>query len=383
MGKKKIIYLVLVLFLFLCCGPREEKVERIIVDGELHIKNPELPLKGTIELDIEKIREIDPYQYEEVGLSSISSARDETGEVILYDSGNCEAHRFSPGGEYLGNFITQGQGPGEFQEYHGMRPCYLKDRILVTSSIKMAWFTREGEFISERKLTRSPDSLIDENRYISHKTEWKKTGSMRKIFLVELTGNRKGREGPIFFEGENIGLFYDREKSRGFSDIWVTPNFYHVYNPFTNRIIGCLNKEYKVFIKDLSGKTEAVIEKPYRPVYLSNEQKKELCNWKPDNEFTHWKLSVYPDTLLAIKGIKVLPKGNLAVYRFSGFKEYEIDIYDLEGKYLNAVRIPEDIPLDRARFYDFGFSTVETREDMLMYVEYRIKNLPEIFKSDY
>ncbi|MFB0561427.1 MAG: hypothetical protein ACETWM_09475 [Candidatus Lokiarchaeia archaeon] len=84
---------------------------------------------------------------------------------------------------------------------------------------------------------------------------------------------------------------------------------------------------------------------------------------------------------MAIRGLKVLPKGYLAVYRFSGFKEYEIDIFDLEGNYLYAVQVPQDISLEAAQFYDFGFATVEIREDMSVYVEYRITNLPELFQS--
>ncbi len=33
-------------------------------------------------------------------------------------------------------------------------------------------------------------------------------------------------------------------------------------------------------------------------------------------------------------------------------------------------------------FYDFGLSAIEDRDDMPVYVEYRVKNLPEIFTND-
>lgn len=379
---KKVAYLVLILSFFSFCQGKQQQVEKVMENGVLHIKNPESPLKGTIALDIEKIREIDPYQYEEVGMSSFASTRNKTGEVILYDGGKCEAHRFSPEGEYLGNFITQGQGPGEFSERRGMSPSYWKDRILVTSNYKMAWFTQEGEFISEQKLEQDPVIMIDETRYISRKTEWQETGRFIKIFLVELTEEREGREGPVFFEGENIDMFYNREKKFGFGDNWATPRFAYRYNPSTKQIVGGLNKEYKIYIKNLSGKTEAVIQRPYQPVHLSTEQKKELCRWKAGDEFSNWKLSIYPDTHVAIRGLKILPKGYLAVFWFSGFKEHKIDIYNPKGEYIYAIQVPEDIPVYRAIFYDFGFSTVVTREDMPVYAEYRVKNLPEIFKSD-
>jgi hypothetical protein len=56
-----------------------------------------------------------------------------------------------------------------------------------------------------------------------------------------------------------------------------------------------------------------------------------------------------------------------------------IDIFDESGKYVYMIESPEDYPLDVADFYDFGFTTVETIDDFPVYVEYRIKNLPEIF----
>ena len=43
------------------------------------------------------------------------------------------------------------------------------------------------------------------------------------------------------------------------------------------------------------------------------------------------------------------------------------------------MKVPEGIPLNRISFHDFGFSTQETRDDMPLYVEYSVKNLPEIF----
>ena len=144
---RQVLFLVLILILFSHCQTERTKVERIMEDGVLHIKNPESPRKGTIALELEKIREIDPYRHEEVGMSLVFSERGETGEVILFDPQKAEAHRFNPEGEYLGNFIRIGQGPGEFQEYHGVHPNFIDGKILVTSSIKMAWFTKEGEYL--------------------------------------------------------------------------------------------------------------------------------------------------------------------------------------------------------------------------------------------
>lgn len=89
-------------------------------------------------------------------------------------------------------------------------------------------------------------------------------------------------------------------------------------------------------------------------------------------------LDAYPDKLMAFKEMKVLPMGYLAVYRISGPKEYEVDVFDDQGRYIYKIEPPENINLDRSVFYYFGFTTVETVNDFPVYVEYRIKNLPEI-----
>ena len=60
-------------------------------------------------------------------------------------------------------------------------------------------------------------------------------------------------------------------------------------------------------------------------------------------------------------------------------REYEVDVFDDEGRYVYKMEFPEKINLERAVFYDFGFTTVETVADFPAYVEYRSKNLPEIF----
>ncbi len=111
---KKLFFLILVLSLFLYCSPKEEQIEKIIEDGIVHIKNPEKPIKGTVLLDIEKIREINPYKLEEVGFRQFRFARDVDGEVILLGINQTEVHRFAHNGDYLGSLVKKGQGPGEF-----------------------------------------------------------------------------------------------------------------------------------------------------------------------------------------------------------------------------------------------------------------------------
>ena len=66
---KNLIFLILVLSLFFHCGPKKEKVERIMVDGVAHIMNTEKPFRGTVLLDIEKTLSFELISPKDPGLS--------------------------------------------------------------------------------------------------------------------------------------------------------------------------------------------------------------------------------------------------------------------------------------------------------------------------
>jgi hypothetical protein len=114
---------------------------------------------------------------------------------------------------------------------------------------------------------------------------------------------------------------------------------------------------------------------------VSRREKEEILDWLLDSRNQGWELNAFPDELLSFKEIKVLPGGCLAVYRISGVKQFQVDIFDNEGRYIYAIAPTFNPLLDRAIFYDFGFGTVEEKEDTQVYVEYRIKNLPEVFSN--
>lgn len=379
---KKLIYLISMLSLFLYCGPKEGKVEKIIVDGVAHIMNPEKPLKGEVQLDIEKTREINPYQYEEVGLGWFEFVRDTDGEVILFNPNNPEAQRFNREGEYLGNLVRKGQGPGEFPDFQMFRVFFMNDQIWASGAMKMAKYDKNGQFLYERRMGYSPAVFVDENTFFIDEAERIEDGWLKKISLVNLSLDKEGESSIIdFFQVENGGMIQSKNGRARFAEAWATPDIEYTYDQENQKLYFVLNKEYKINVKDLKGETIHVIEKPYKHVKVSLEDKKELLSWALRNESSKWMLSVYPDTLVAIKDIKTLPKGYLAVYRVSGVKTFEVDVFDQEGRFVFIMKPPQGVSLETAKFYSFGFTTRETKEDGLeVYAEYKINNLPDIFQ---
>ncbi|MGD8535674.1 MAG: 6-bladed beta-propeller [Candidatus Aminicenantes bacterium] len=345
--------------------------------------NPEKPLKGTVLLDIEKTLEINPYKFEEVGFKHFRFARDADGEVILLGINQTEVHRFTQNGEYLGSLVRKGQGPGEFPDFSGLQIYFMNHQIWITGRHKLAQFDKNGQFIQEKKLGYNPEPLINDRHFFVDKKRLSPEKSEQKILLVDLSpeGPNKEKE-TLLFQAENVGMIWGPER-RGLMEDWATPFILNSYDKENQKAYIVLNTDYKIHVKNLKAETLYVIEKPHKNVRVDLDDKKEiLSRYLERGESSKWMLSAYPDALVAIKDLKILPGGFVAVYRVAGLKIFEIDVFDKEGNYLYVMKPPEGVSLENAEFYNFGFALTEMTEDgFQIYVEYRIKNLPDIFKD--
>ena len=376
----------LAILMFTGCGKKpDERVQIAEIEGIRHVLNPGSPLKGTIILELEKTVEIDPYEHEEVGLKLIQYQRDKDGEIIMFDPNLAEAHRFNGKGEYLGNLVRSGQGPGEFTKFQGFKAYFMNDQIWATSLFKIARFDKQGTLLEDKKLGLGAfhviEVLVDSSHYIAQSSvKAGDEGQTRSIILVDFSGEER-REQVEYYRTIQEWTITDEVQRRSFNATSVTPEILFAFNKATESVAVGLNMDYKIAVKNLQGETQYVIERPMEHVHLSVEDKKKMIGWEPDSEFNKWQLSVYPDTMAAIKEIKALPNGYMAVSRITGPDETEVDVFDPEGKYIYFLKTEQDVSLDKAEYYDFGFGKLEERDDLYVYVEYRIKNLPEIFNK--
>ena len=375
-----LLCLILALILF-GCGKKakEQQVQVEVIDGVRHIMNPETPLKGSVSFELEKKLEINPYENEDFDLKGFNAVKDKDGEIILFDVNNSKAQRFTKNGEYIGSFFRQGQGPGEFVPRRLLYVRFMNGQIWVTGGDKLAKFDKQGQLIDEISIGDTIAFFVDERCYITEKRIRKEQDTHRQIIIKHIKQTKEIEEGPVLMEGTNLGMI--RLPRGGFGDSWGTPDIEYAIDRTEKRIYVAMKAEYKIQVKDQEGQTLYVIEKPYKPIRLSSKDKETMLEFfiQRQSDRKQMYLNAYPNELMAIKEMKVLPKGYLAVYWISGLKEYMIDIFDESGKYVYMIESPERYPLDRADFYDFGFATVETVDDYPVYVEYRIKNLPEIF----
>ena len=377
--KRSLFFLFLFMMILVGCRKKaEERIQVVLIDGIRLIKNPATPLKGTVMLEVDKIIEINPYEHEEVVLKFFTSVKDEGGDVILFDVEYPEAQRFANDGEYLGSLFQKGQGPGEFTEMSPFHVHFINDEIWAYGRPKLAKFDKEGQFIEEFHIGDTFAHFINKNQYVTVIRTRQAQDEFKQIVLKNINDKHEISEGPVFIEGKNLGRFRN-PSGGGFGDQWGTPKIVYAVDRKMKKIYVAKNTEHKIQVKDHDGDTLYIIENPHARVKISLKEKEDILEWMLEDGRSNWVLKVYPDELVAFTNMKVLPKGCLAVSRVSGVKKIEIDIFDSEGRFIYIIEPPENISLERADFYDFGFTTVEERDGMPVYVEYRIKNLPEIF----
>ncbi|MGZ7065164.1 MAG: hypothetical protein ACXVI6_02285 [Candidatus Aminicenantales bacterium] len=376
---KKWISLGMMVFSAVAFLGAQAKVEIKTIDGIPHVLNPAKPLKGTVQLEVERLRTIDPYAQADVGRRMVRFSRDEAGNVILYDPNGAEAHRFGPDGKYLGLLTRKGQGPGEFSPMQGYWALFHGPEIWIYGGQKVAHFDATGKFLKDRILKHGFDAGVEAGRFLSRDSE--ATDEKTQIWRLRLVEfDMAGAENAVdLLRAENIEMIRNPSVQGAFGDEWGTPRFFFAADSSLKRVYCGLNTKYQISVRDYAGRTLLVIEKPYDYVKVSRADVEKLMSWALKNERSKWILSAYPDRLVAVKDVKPLPKGYLAVYRVAGVKKVEIDVFDPKGRYLYALIPPGDVKMDEAQFFNFGFGTVEQAEESPIYREYRVKNLPEVF----
>jgi hypothetical protein len=357
----------------------QAKVEIKTIDGIPHVLNPAKPLKGTIQLEVERMRTIDPYAQADVSMRMVRFSRDEAGNVILYDPNGAEGHRFGPDGKYLGLLTRKGQGPGEFSPMQGYWALFQGPDIWVYGGQKVAHLDGTGKFLKDRILKNRFEAGVGAGRFLSRDMTWK--DQKTQVWILKLVEfDMDGAENAVdLLQAENIGMIRNPSGQGGFGDEWGTPNFFFSGDSSSKRVYCGLNTQYRISVKDYAGRTLLVIEKPNDNAKVSRSDVEKLMSWALKDERMKWALSAYPDRFIAIKDVQPLPKGYLAAFRVTGAEKFEIDVFDPQGRYLYVLIPPPDVKMDRVQFFAFGFGTVEQAEESPIYREYRVNNLPEVF----
>jgi hypothetical protein len=352
-------------------GGSSQKADIRMIDGIKHVFNSEKPLRGIVALEVEKTREIDPYEQPEFGLRIFSKARDHDGSVILFEAG--EAHRFAKDGRYLGLLFRKGQGPGEFAD--SISVSFMADEIWVSDYGKLARFDKSGKLLKETKLNGWGEYFLDDSSFF----EVKRSPEGKSVEKVRFLGPGDPlNETKVFFRAKVAGMHRDPASNRGFSNIWVTTDIRYAVDMPHRVFYGMVNDSYRIEVKDLDGGFRHVIEKPFRRIKLSRKDKEKILFIRGDAD--KWKLNVCPDEMVVADDLYILPKGHLGVRRFVSPSDSELDVFDPEGNFVYILRHPAGVSFDRVSFHDSGFCSVLLQGDGLIYADFKVTNLPVIFQ---
>ena len=204
-----------------------------------------------------------------------------------------------------------------------------------------------------------------------------KDGENRMVVLEPLF-DKKDEPSVTFYEA--VREWSVRKEMSVFTNEWGTPNIWFAYSPEGEKVFTALSTEYIITVCDLKGRPLHRIEVPHAPIKIGRREKALLIPWAAKDKKDEWALEAFPDNLAVILSLQTLPEGYLAVLRITGPKEVEIDIFDPEGRYIYALQVPKGMSLEQVQFFDRGFAIQEMRDDYPVYVEYRVTNLPDIFK---
>ena len=180
---KKCLYLFLAICALFCCGPKQEKVERIIEDGVEVVVNHLDPYRlkdGPSTLNLERILTIDT-EDDAIAAQGVTDIYlfdvDVEGNVYILrppTSPGDLVFKFSVDGNLMTSFARMGQGPYEVEYPNGILTVG-NDRIWILEQPKKKYlvFDLDGKGISQKRLGMNYDdiALLRNGMYLVSQTQ--------------------------------------------------------------------------------------------------------------------------------------------------------------------------------------------------------------------
>jgi len=339
---RKLLILASLILLFFCfCGPKQEKVEKIIEDGVEVIVNHIEPykIKGqptAFNMEEEFVIDSERDDIAEIGLTYIDSfGVDSEEDIYFLNSKNPEniIFRFNRKGNFIDSFGRQGQGPGEAQWPTSLR-IYGHDEIAFTDSHhKFLIFTKHGNLIRETSIVSTFIDVVtplDNGHHLIEKSLF----NTRAEYIMQRPLILCNSEFEEIKELEKYKYpnYLTKKRFNGLiSDV--------IYKVSKGKIyVGNADKGYEICVYDLNGNLLKKIRKEYNTIKVSEEVKKNILERYEQPGFEGFKKKIYfPDIMPPYKSFFIDDKGELFVMTNEKGKnpeEYMFDIYNPEGVFI-------------------------------------------------
>jgi len=337
---KKLIYLVLMLYLLFSCGPKQEKVEKTMENGVEIVINHLEPYKigSQNSLTLEEILTIDTEDDEiaNLGIPDIFGFEiNSLGEIFILRTITGEGDfifKFNKNGEFVKSFGPQGQGPGEFQNPHHIA-LDSEDNIMIIDLGRgpLLKYNKDGVFINDYEMASgdirvtpgpSANLLVMGHSYGRDKGRALNTYSLKLLnpdlevlqvideFSFEWRQDKVKATEPIFCWSVSRDNIYVANEDRG----------------------------YEIWVYDFNGKLIRKIQKQYRQIPVSDNFKKKTLKQFPEGMRDQMRDMLYfPESHPPIQNLVAGDDGLLLVSTFEegeNPEEFMFDIFNEEGVFI-------------------------------------------------
>jgi len=325
---RKLLTVGFVLFFLYCCGPKQEKVEKIIENGVEVVLNHIEPYKingepSTFTLEEELVIDTERDDILDVGMGSAGEFDvDSEGNIYIVSFKNIKnfIFKFDSKGNLVTSFGRMGQGPGELQ--WPISPV-INDRdemAIYDYPKKLVIFNKNGGLVKEEHLNFQSTGmeLLKNGKYLVWRLNREKVTTEYFPRVLSLYDSS-------FNEIKELDVYKSpHQKNR------LTPYFMW---RISNGHIYIANEErgYEIWIYDLEGNLARKIRKDYRPVTASEKIKKLILG--PSYGSFDFK-DYFPRPLPPLSSFFTDDEGCLFVMSYEEGErpgEYLCDIFNPEG----------------------------------------------------
>ncbi len=382
---KLLTFACLILFV-LNCGNRHKNKDLLTKD--INIYNKSIPKNGTITLVLNIIKKKSSKELsDQNGISFFHSIKkDEKGDLYFLDKTNVKIYKFNSKGEFIKSFLNKGFGPEELSRIYKFK--IINNMVICSNRNKFCCFDLNGNFIREKKLKIQTIELldhIDDKRYITTHNIYdnnKKIG----ISCVLKQDNKILKDIYKRIEN-NIGYSSLKLQDKIFTYVGGTsPRIEYLYNSNNDFIYCCHNFDYKIYLINLEGKIKKVIHKDYKPIKITKDEFKKMAEeFRRMGWPMHYRKAFlknppeknYP----VIYRVRILPYGFIGILRPISSAEEVIDVFNSKGEFIYILKGNELVNISRINFFKNSVGVIVHKEDMDIYTEYKVKNLPLIYNG--
>jgi len=330
------------------------------------IKNPQEPLYGEIEFELEEDLSIgndrdDNYLFYRIRDICV----DDDKNVYVLEYGNFRVQKFDRNGQYLLTVGRKGQGPGEFEGPARLAVDNDTGEIYVKDRSRVEIFDREGNYLRDVLVKNTLyDFVVDGNRNL-----WGILSILTETFPLHVFAKLDNR-GAI--EKEVAQFPFEWTQSQlGENVLILTTDEEHdisIARRNGDSLIYGFSKEYRINAIDMEGNVLFIIRKDEPPRSFTSQELKKYDRGRVKVNLPSHKryfYNLYTDS-----------EGRIYVQRDKGGRyetgKREYDIFSKDGYYLYKTTLPHPPLFIGNGFFFTRTENEESGEELVK--RFRIKN---------